>query len=775
MTILSTTLAAPVALGGALPSIQVVLTAVSVIAGLLWLLSRRRDVRWPPFFVVAAVALGFTLFQLVPLPAGLANWISPRAFEIRADALGVRPSFVPLSLDVPGTWLAVARGLACLIVLVVTASAARRGKGGFFAIPLVFTCAGVVLLAFGQRLAGAETMLGFYKIAHMPGSGFFGTFVSGNHAASLFLLGGLLGLGCARETDGPMRGVLVGCVLLCLAGLFFTSSRFGIVGATAGGFALLTFWLVNHFGPLRGLLAAAGAAVVTTPLMLSLALGQRGQFGLEGTTGALADFKVRGWFDSLQLLVNYPLTGVGRGAFEAPATAYRAQVEGVRLVFPENLLIQMSSEWGIPVSLLLIGLFVYAAWPIARRLPRWEPMFQGAACAVLGVLVHELADFGLEVLGVAMPTAMALGLVSGRRLMSLDAMGAQRSEKPATRQPRPARSAVVLVGSTVGAAVAGAGLVAGAAWAAGRTGDADAGRIRAALAQQHPMTGELINAAISRHPADHDFALLAARWAMRADPPASEALRQLNRAQRLYPAAPAPHVLTAHLLVRLGRPSQAAIELRLANELGADLSYERMERLVGSAQLERTVPRDPTHLFKLASYFVSLGRVSEADAATRKAVTFAESSEAALVRRTQIALSSGNKEFIREAATALARGPSTPEGFELATRGLAAGGELEAARELVRKAAILMPHEGGLTVKGARVLLEHGDLTNARSLLAEDATRNLPFADRIAGEELLAEIADKEGDAAAAAAARARARILVQLRGETTRGAEPGP
>ncbi len=46
----------------------------------------------------------------------------------------------------------------------------------------------------------------------------------------------------------------------------------------------------------------------------------------------------------------------------------------------------------------------------------------------------------------------------------------------------------------------------------------------------------------------------------------------------------------------------------------------------------------------------------------------------------------------------------------------------------------------------------------------ESARRNLTVADRIAGEELLAEIAEKEGDPASAAAARARARLLVHLR-----------
>jgi hypothetical protein len=70
-------------------------------------------------------------------------------------------------------------------------------------------------------------------------------------------------------------------------------------------------------------------------------------------------------------------------------------------------------------------------------------------------------------------------------------------------------------------------------------------------------------------------------------------------------------------------------------------------------------------------------------------------------------------------------------------------------------------------------MMEHGDFATARALITEAATRNVTFTDRIAGEELLAEIAEKEGDPHAAAAARARARILVQLRGESTAGEAP--
>jgi hypothetical protein len=762
-----------------------------VLAGVAWLIARRRDLRLPPFFGVAGFGLLATLLQLLPLPAGVVGFLSPRALELRSDALGMPPVWLPLSLDVPATLLAAARGLACLIVLVLAASVTRRGKSYFLVVPLVATCALVAGLSFVQRALGAETILGFYRVVDMPGSGFFGTFIAGNHAASFFTIGALLAYGCARETDGNLRAIFAGAGLLCLAGLLSTGSRFGVIGAAAGGFALLALWLLRRLGTIRGLAFAGTAGLVALPIAVTLALSQRGQWGAATAAGTINDFKVRGWADAAQLALRFPLTGVGRGAFEAPATAFRLHAENVRLAFPENLLLQMLTEWGAPVTLGLIVLFAWTAWPIMRRMPRWEPIYQAAAAAVVATLVHELADFGLEALGVALPTAMVLGVCAGRRLMSLDASSsaerasaavalqdqAETTPTPASssrlRQLLPSSATLAFVAEAV--VVAGSlALVGGAAWAASRTSDEDGKRVRAGIVTNDPKTEAWLAEAIGRHPSDHDFALLAARWAMRVAPPSPKALRQLNRAQRLYPAAFAPHVFTAHLLVQLGRPSQAAIELRMANELGANLSYAQMERLVGPIQLERAIPREPGQLFKLAFYLVSAGRIRQARDATARAVFFDNNTETSLTRQMEIALASGDKAFIGAAAAALGEVASNPESYELAIRGFGLAKQLDAARALVRKAATALPHEGGLTIKGARILLENGDAAGARSVVAESATRSLAFTDRIAAEELLAEIAEKAGDPHGAAAARARARILVQMRSESTRDSSPG-
>src|SRR5439155_1408269 len=161
----------------------------------------------------------------------------------------------------------------------------------------------LALVVFAQRLTGATTILG-YHVRTMPGSGFCGTLVNANHAASIFALSALIASGLALELDGARRFALLWATVLSMAGLTFT--------------------------------------------------------------------------------------------------AYRVTTERTRLVYLENVIVQLASEWGAPLSAAVLVLSLLAARRVRARLGRLELGTVGAACGVTAVLVHELGDFGLEVPGVAL-------------------------------------------------------------------------------------------------------------------------------------------------------------------------------------------------------------------------------------------------------------------------------------------------------------------------------------------------------------------------------------
>jgi O-antigen ligase/tetratricopeptide (TPR) repeat protein len=728
--------------------VQAALAASAFVVAGLWVLARKGDLPMVPFSGVAALAIGVTLLQLVPLPAWMVGLLSPQALDLRTEAAAHAPSFLPLTLDVPATVLAVLRGFTCLAILAISASTTQsRGRSGTFATALVVLGGAIALFAMVHRSLGAEKVFGIFAVAAMPGSGIFGPFVSGNHAASLFMLCGILAIGCARETEGPLRAIVGVAGLLCGVALLSTSSRAGVLAASLGVLAMGAMWLAHRFGRTAGLTAAGGLVLLGIPAALLLARSLRGP-RLTAMPSAATELKIRGWRDTLSLIADHPWVGVGRGAFEAPATAYRADPEGVRLVFPENILLQVASEWGVPVALVLVTLFLVTAVKVGRRLARWEPMFQAAACAVLAVLIHELADFGLELPGVALPTAVALGLVAGRiQISRVSGEGPPRT-RPGWR--------VVVPALGVWAAAAAA-----SPWAVQHTLEADGERGAALVNQGAPTARAEIQAAISRHPADYFLEMLASQ--LHQTPPSSAGLHHLNRAQRLFPQAPAPHALTASYLVALGRRSQAALEYRLAAERGAAFTLTELARAVGFANLERAVPHRPDDLIALGSFLSANGRIREADAATRKAVELAGGSEAVRMQRAKVALETKDLDFRRRTASELAQATDGARALELAAESLASAGDLRGARAVLRRAIQSHPTDGPLVVNAARLLFRDGDNEGARALLVGPSIATFPLAERVQAEHLLAEIATKEGHPELAEAARVRARMLGRL------------
>src|SRR5205823_3177434 len=126
--------------------------------------------------------------------------------------------------------------------------------------------------------------------------------------------------------------------------------------------------LMRRLGNAAGLLTALALMAVASGAALWMADGLRSRLLPAAPEALYENQKLRGWKDAAALTVAYRWTGVGRGAFEAPAAAFRQDDEQVRLVYPENLLMQSASEWGIPLTLLLLGLLGAAALKLVPSL-----------------------------------------------------------------------------------------------------------------------------------------------------------------------------------------------------------------------------------------------------------------------------------------------------------------------------------------------------------------------------------------------------------------------
>ncbi|MDB4968024.1 MAG: O-antigen polymerase family protein [Myxococcales bacterium] len=745
------TVAAPAAFGGVHPPTQIALAFGSLVVAALYVLHRgRRGVPAVPFAGIAALGVAATLFQLLPLPAVMVSWLSPAAYGLRSEVSAAR--LMPLTLDVAGTSLALARGITCLVLLLVVAafvSTPRRARSLLTVIALVG--AGLALVGIAQRVGGAHKIYGIYEPQARAGAGFFGSFVDVNHAASLMALSALVACGLAVSSRGPTRIAFALAALAATAGIMVTASRAGMAGLAAGGFVLALVLMSRSVGYLRAFAGATVLLLVLTTVALWTNEGMRARLS-QPPDQLLHNQKVRGWMDGLRMAAAYKWTGVGRGAFEAPINAYREGDQDVRLVYPENVVVQLASEWGFPFALLVIALVMSRAVKVAPMLKEARPGAIGAACGVAVVIAHDFADFGLETIGLALPTVVALGVVVG--------VATIRTRHRDPERKRLSRSvALALVG-------VGILLVGVAAQASRHTLEADYRRLEAD--QKNRVDREALARASARHPADDYLELLQARAALQAGD--VEAMRHINRALSLHPSNWQAHRMAARVLVAANHPQQAALEYRLAIACGMMADTKELVRLLGPAVVEAS-PQTPQQLLEWARALYEIGKVDEADASARRAVALADGEESVRAARLRLTIDVTAPVALRAATDDLAKNATRVESFALVARGWSKLGNQAASNAAIETGMRAHPSDASLILLGARLRLDAGDLPGARSLLTRSSRATLTLEHRHQAEELLAEVAERAGDKETAVMARTRARLIAdQLRDMTFGG-----
>jgi Tfp pilus assembly protein PilF len=310
-----------------------------------------------------------------------------------------------------------------------------------------------------------------------------------------------------------------------------------------------------------------------------------------------------------------------------------------------------------------------------------------------------------------------------------------------------------------------AGALALAAWAVPRTLDVDFARVAQAYREHDAALNELLQTAIARHPANDHLELVAAEDALRRRDP--KALHHLNRALRLHPANGQAHYLAARTLIGMGHRSQAALEYRMARERGVETSVDELLSVLGD-QVVDAHPQRTDDLMRLAHELARRGKALDADAACQRAVQLAALAPPALIERVEVAMQANDGRTLTAAAHALMEAQPEPEAAVVALKALAQTGKTDAVEEALLQAVKLHPDSSMLVLAGAELRFTRGDLPGARALLKHAGDGSYSLADRLHAEELLAKIADKEGDVDGAVLARARARLIAHKLDDTS-------
>jgi len=727
------------ALGAVHPLVLAAYVGLAAILLVLLALGGRRS-PGPRLDLASILLLGMAVYtglQLVPLPSGLVELISPTAHAVRSRALaplGIETAaWMPLTLDRTLTVLELGKLLFYLAVYWTCYSVARRSGSKFTLRLIVAAAAAAAAVLLAHKILMLDQIYGFYEPVHLGprGERVSAPLINENHMAALLGFGAAIAIGQALEVEERSSRIMLALLAALIGGsLLLTLSRGGIAAFVAGQLVFIALRVLTRITRRSEPGRARQLAWVPLGLTLSLALGLfAAQDAIIGEFAANNNQKIEMLGQGLPLIGKFAGTGVGRGAFWVGFPLVSDWAAGTTYTHAENVLVQLLVDYGVIVGgLALLGFAVIMGRQLLRP-PRRA--WQAAALAALAAFgVHNLVDFNLEIPAVAVLAVALLATLN-------EARGADSTTSDRRRRHAPK---LLVLATAAGALSVGALIF----LSSGLDIDREGRGLRAALSQNDPapFSDAQIRPLLERHPADWYIPFLVGVERYRAGD--QNPLPWFARALELNPSAASAHLWVGRTMLRSGRLDQGMLEIRLAARLRPGLAREGARFLVSVA------PR-----------FADLKKVA-VDRDDKLLLWGALASE----------LASRNLEREAEAAdlAVLKVEPREPRSLARQARRLKARGEIAAARELVERLRALPDYRPSAALIESEIHRSQGEPERAVAALERaieaDPThqgllRALAWAAQRAGRHDRAiEAAELLGARATGTKARAAAAVL---------------
>ena len=652
--------------------------------------------------------------------------LAPGAYAILAfPTRGALPGWAPLSMDPPATCHEAVKlvGYVAASILGLSVFAdPHQGRKLLRSISVAGSAvSGVGLLqlavdihrpfgAFGQDTAGMAA-----------------TFVNPNHLAGFLGLTCLVSLGLAQEERGPWRGIVGASAVLSGAGVFLWMFRGGILSLVLAllllglGAAVSQRWRPADFWHLQiacaALLLLAGA-LAYTPIVHEL-------WSLDND-GAFA--KAALWRSVPQLLRDFPVLGIGRGAFATVYPRYRDGLAPLTFTHLENEWLQTLVDFGPLTGLLLIGGVLWAVLRLLRQ--DAAPHRQGIVCGLFFLAIQNAGDFNLTLSAVALPAVFLLSAFAGASHPPRpgSAEGLENSLPPwlvlrwssfllitLATAPIAIQHRLSRDTSRLQAALRDTG-----------TGDAEA---RQNLAQQ----------ALTWHPADAFAPLLVGQRALEVGD-VRGALHWINRSMALAPNDDGSHYLAGRALLALGARQQATSELRTACLLrpasAASIAAQLLAATDDPGLVAQLAEVDDTSIrLRVAELLLAHGAAAAAQQLLTPQMQETQLNAAVLAARAAVALLDPGA-AVTQATAAQHRWPQAPQPYLVEAEAWQLRGNTEAALEALQRGVSRTDHPEAVIPHSVTILVHAGRYPEAKELaqrLLEGSADAAPAAHALLG------------------------------------------
>jgi putative inorganic carbon (hco3(-)) transporter len=256
-----------------------------------------------------------------------------------------------------------------------------------------------------------------YKDVHAHSIFLSSTFGNKNHFAGYMEMSILLITGFAiSQREFFNRFALLAIVLIMVSSLILASSKAGWICITVGFVYMVLLMLKENILSKKkiALIFISGFIFVCLIALSSRSITVLIQSTYTKNTDLL-EGRMKVWRGVMNMIVDYPITGVGPGNFATIYTQYYPPGFSNRHYRAHNDYLEFISEIGIPLFIIIIWMIINLYRTGIRKLKNSSKLVRGttlgALCGISAMLVHSFVDFNLQIPANALLFTILVALV----------------------------------------------------------------------------------------------------------------------------------------------------------------------------------------------------------------------------------------------------------------------------------------------------------------------------------------------------------------------------
>lgn len=417
----------PLAFGTTEPwsyAIMEILVTLAVLLFFISILKNNEPFHATPGITPLIIFLSYILFQLIPLPPFILEFLSPNAFKIHEanNYLSDTDSWMSITVNPKSTLSEFFRYSTYVLFYILTVQLLKKKETLQTTVIVIAIFGG--LLAFSSILQFYTTQDMVLWFRHVPRNALAtGPYVNHNHYAGLMelmfpvVLGLFLfyrprigntslikGIAEIFSQEKANIHILIGTSALLIVVSIFVSLSRGAMISTCLSLVIFTYFLLK-----RKISKGNTTLIISVTMLSALCIGWFGwdqilnRFAsLKNAQGIIYEYRLDFWKDSQNIIANYKLTGSGMGTFSHIYPLHRSLKSESFLAHAHNDYLELLVEGGIisfsVAALFLLTLFYKTYKVFAKRRDAFSIyIYIGSITAMVSILFHSFTDFNMHV------------------------------------------------------------------------------------------------------------------------------------------------------------------------------------------------------------------------------------------------------------------------------------------------------------------------------------------------------------------------------------------